>query len=119
MLPKIAPRAREAHWNNYRNLDCIGGQHPSMVPSSVGQQSPPVKPMARQAVFLAQEAATAWGARTVLFDDLQHPRKFPEVSGQHAPWSFKAAQAELSSQAPRLVVVTVATFKGSWQHDCD
>ncbi len=105
--------------DNYRNLDCIGGQHPSMVPSSVGQQSPPVKPMARQAVFLAQEAATAWGERTVLFDDLQHPRKFPEVSGQQAPCNFKAAQAELSSQAPRLVVVTVATFKGSWQHDCD
>ena len=105
--------------DNYRNLDCIGGQQPSIVPSSVGQQSPLVRPMARQAVFLAQEAATAWGARTVLFDDLQHPRKFPELSGQHAPCSLRAAHAELSSQAPRLVVVTVATFKGSWQHDCD
>ena len=52
----------------------MGGQHPSIVPSSVGQQSPLVRPMALQAVFLAQEAATAWGARTVLFDDLQHPR---------------------------------------------
>ena len=97
----------------------MGGQHPSIVPSSVGQQSPPVSPMALQAEFFEQEAATAWGARTVLFDDLQHPRKFPEVSGQHAPWSFKEAHAELSSQAPRRVVVTVATFNGSWQQDCD
>ena len=55
----------------------------------------------------------------VLFDDLQHPNMFPDGSGQHAPWSFKEAQAELSSQAPRRVVVTVATFRGSWQQDCD
>ena len=89
------------------------------MPSSVGQQSPLDKPMALQAEFLAQEAATAWGALIVLFDDLQHPNMFPEVSGQHAPCSFKAAQAELSSQAPRRVVVTVATFNGSWQQDCD
>ena len=89
------------------------------MPSSVGQQSPPVNPMARQAEFFEQEAATAWGALMVLFDDLQHPNMFPDGSGQHAPCSFKAAQAELSSQAPRRVVVTVATFRGSWQHDCD
>ena len=55
----------------------------------------------------------------VLFDDLQHPSMFPDGSGQHAPCNLKAAQAELSSQAPRLVVVTVATFRGSWQQDCD
>ena len=119
MLPKIAPRAREAHLDNYRNLEWIGGQQPSIVPSSVGQQSPPVKPMALQAEFFEQEAATAWGALMVLFDDLQHPSMFPDGSGQHAPCSLRAAQAELSSQAPRRVVVTVATFRGSWQHDWD
>ena len=97
----------------------MGGQQPSIVPSSVGQQSPLDKPMALQAEFLAQEAATAWGALMVLFDDLQHPNMFPDGSGQHAPCSFKAAQAELSSQAPRRVVVTVATFNGSWQQDWD
>ena len=97
----------------------MGGQQPSIVPSSVGQQSPPVRPMALQAEFFEQEAATAWGALMVLFEDLQHPNMFPDGSGQHAPWSFKAAQAELSSQAPRRVVVTVATFNGSWQQDCD
>ena len=97
----------------------MGGQQPSIVPSSVGQQSPLDKPMARQAEFFEQEAATAWGALMVLFDDLQHPNMFPDGSGQHAPCSFKAAQAELSSQAPRRVVVTVATFRGSWQQDCE
>ena len=75
--------------------------------------------MARQAEFFEQEAATAWGALMVLFDDLQHPNMFPDGSGQHAPCNFKAAQAELSSQAPRRVVVTVATFRGSWQQDCE
>ena len=50
----------------------MGGQQPSIVPSSVGQQSPLDKPMARQAEFFEQEAATAWGALMVLFDDLQH-----------------------------------------------
>ena len=75
--------------------------------------------MALQAEFFEQEAATAWGALMVLFDDLQHPSMFPDGSGQHAPCSFNAAQAELSSQAPRRVVVTVATFRGSWQHDWD
>ena len=97
----------------------MGGQQPSIVPSSVGQQSPLDKPMALQAEFFEQEAATAWGALMVLFDDLQHPSMFPDGSGQHAPWSFKEAQAELSSQAPRRVVVTVATFNGSWQQDWD
>ena len=97
----------------------MGGQQPSIVPSSVGQQSPLDKPMALQAEFFEQEAATAWGALMVLFDDLQHPNMFPDGSGQHAPCSFKAAHAELSSQAPRRVVVTVATFRGSWQHDCE
>ena len=97
----------------------MGGQQPSIVPSSVGQQSPLDKPMALQAEFFEQEAATAWGALMVLFDDLQHPSMFPEGSGQQAPCNLKAAQAELSSQAPLLVVVTVATFRGSWQHDCD
>ena len=89
------------------------------MPSSVGQQSPPVSPMALQAEFFEQEAATAWGALMVLFDDLQHPNMFPDGSGQHAPCNLKAAHAELSSQAPLLVVVTVATFNGSWQQDCD
>ena len=75
--------------------------------------------MALQAEFFEQEAATAWGALMVLFDDLQHPSMFPEGSGQHAPCNLRAAHAELSSQAPRRVVVTVATFNGSWQQDWD
>ena len=52
----------------------VGGQQPSVWPSSVGQQFPAFRPSLLQLRFMAHCAETAWGTRTVLFNAEQQPR---------------------------------------------